>query len=621
MHDLIQEMGWQIACESFPNSRLWKLEDIRDSLKDKQKLEAIEAIVVSDKLYDIEEYEENVSFSADVFVGMKSLRLLDIIGRFTSSKPTFFPDDLRWLRWSHYPFPSLSTSQMNKLVGLEIVGGAIKQLWIGQKVMPNLKFLNLHNLDCITTFPDVSVAPSIGKLVLSSCKNLVEVHESLGSHKRIYRLIIKCCERLKHLPSKFKMESLKLLRLEKCSSLERFPDVSPCMAKLSFISLDSCSSIQVLPSTFGYLSSLVYLSLRRYTGDRMSDIPICKEEHGCEEESFVDQDDTKAFERQPKSISLHTLANLCSLRILNLSCRPMESEVLLKNLQAFSYLENLDLSGNNNLVELPASISQLSHLKRLFLNECHQLQVLHGIPPRMQELEANNCYSLKRIEDLLTEHDRWNHISFINCQKLLGDEDNEKYLDKILQQSFLKRCAVVDDPLTIVIPGNKIPCWFREQPGYLISLMMPPKHNNTQIIGIVVCSVFSGKWHGPPFGFDISVNLEKDGKSIIQKEEVDSCVINKNASDQNGNTWIGYRPCSSIRALQCQDWSGAALLISLHLDSGAKAARCAALLMYKEEEEDNQHISIKTCIGRPWVTRRKMEKRSTSLKRYMNRQK
>ena len=36
MHDLIQEMGWQIVSESFPDSRVWKSEHIRKIIKEKK---------------------------------------------------------------------------------------------------------------------------------------------------------------------------------------------------------------------------------------------------------------------------------------------------------------------------------------------------------------------------------------------------------------------------------------------------------------------------------------------------------------------------------------------------------------------------------------------------------
>ncbi|KAI3725531.1 hypothetical protein L1987_65321 [Smallanthus sonchifolius] len=580
MHDLTQEMGWKIVRDSFPNSRLWQLEDIHDYINKNRKLKAIEAIVVSDKQYDDDVYEEKVGFSANVFERMKNLRLLIIRGKFTSSKPTFLPEDLRWLCWNQYPFSYLQVEHLSKLIGLELVRGSIKQFWDGQKIMPNLKFIKLQQLDCLTTFPDVSGAPNIEKLFLYGCTNLVEVHESLGSHTRLVKLYIIGCERLKRLPSRIQMKSLRFLKVNKCSSLERLPDVSPCMKNLSRINLENCFSIEELPASLGYLSSLDYLNLRRCTN--LSNINL------------------------PKSINLHTLTNSRSLRTLNLSWRQMESEDF-PNLHVFSSLENLDLTGNNKLIRLPESISHLSRLKSLKVNECHQLQTLHALPSRIQVLEANGCCSLEEIIDLSKEYDQWYYISFINCHKLLKDEDNQRYMDKMLQQSFLKRCAVVDCPLTIAIPGKKIPSWFKEeQAGYKITLMIPPKCN-TQIIGLAICGVFHGEWRGThdyrPY---ISFTFKKNGISITQKE-VD-CVNASAAAGENGNTWISYRPFSSFRR---KDWSGGSLLISISVAGGAKAVKCATCLVYKEDVESTRQI--RTCISYKTSTKKMWKAKPTTF--------
>ncbi|KAI3725529.1 hypothetical protein L1987_65319 [Smallanthus sonchifolius] len=474
------------------------------------KLKAIEAIVMCDKQYDVDEYEEKVGLSANAFKSMKNLRLLDITGKFTSCEPTCLPGDLRWLCWRHYPFSSLPVAQMSKLVGLEVVRGAIKQFWKGQKIMPNLKFVKLQQLDRLTTFPDVSRAPNIERLILSGCTNLVEVHESLGSHKRLVKLDMIGCERLKYLPSRIEMESLKVLRLTKCSSLERFPDVSTRMGFPEIRDLITRQQLQI------------YHSLRQ-----------------------------------------------------------IENKDFPKNLRAFCSLENLDLSGNK-FVRLPASISHLFRLRCLKLNECQRLQILHALPSRIQVLEANNCCSLENIEDLSEEYEWLYDISLINCQKLLKEEENERYIDKMLQQSLIKRCAVVNRQLRMAIPGNKIPRWFKEvQTGYKIALMIPPKCN-TQIIGFAICGFFPGEWQEKHYHPCITTTFKKDGKSIHQKE-VD--CTNGSATAENGNTWISYRTFSSFRPFQCEDLSGGTLVISLALKSGAKAVRSAARLMYKEDVE------------------------------------
>ncbi|CAH1435569.1 unnamed protein product [Lactuca virosa] len=146
-------MGWQIVRERFLDSRLWQLEQIHDLAKGKKNPEAIEAIMLMDNEYLVEDYDAKLGLSADVFGRMKNLRLLDIDGKFTSTQPTFLPDELRWLRWNDYPFLFLPLGDMCKLVGLKMEHGSdIKHLWEGRKILPNLKFIHLESLCKLTSF-------------------------------------------------------------------------------------------------------------------------------------------------------------------------------------------------------------------------------------------------------------------------------------------------------------------------------------------------------------------------------------------------------------------------------------------------------------------------------------
>jgi len=87
-------------------------------------------------VYDIcDKYERKQFCNAEVFKSMKKLRLLDVGRGFTSSEPTYFPDQLRWLHWSMYPFDSLNlTTDMTKLVSLNMPYGFMKQLQMEKKV-------------------------------------------------------------------------------------------------------------------------------------------------------------------------------------------------------------------------------------------------------------------------------------------------------------------------------------------------------------------------------------------------------------------------------------------------------------------------------------------------------
>lgn len=62
-----------------------------------QRLETVEAIMETKSLH---------SYSSEVFTSTKKLRLLEVKGQFTFTEPTHFPEGLRWLCWSEYPFQS-----------------------------------------------------------------------------------------------------------------------------------------------------------------------------------------------------------------------------------------------------------------------------------------------------------------------------------------------------------------------------------------------------------------------------------------------------------------------------------------------------------------------------------
>nr|XP_043619997.1 disease resistance protein Roq1-like [Erigeron canadensis] len=134
MHDLIQEMGQQVARETFSNSRIWQIEEMHHLMRNR-KLEAIEAIVLRDNEYNVDHYDEKLCFRTEIFRSMENLRLLDIDSKFPSHEPTFLPSELQWLCWHGYSFRSLPVECMRKLVGLQMVNSAIQHLWEGRKVL------------------------------------------------------------------------------------------------------------------------------------------------------------------------------------------------------------------------------------------------------------------------------------------------------------------------------------------------------------------------------------------------------------------------------------------------------------------------------------------------------
>ncbi|KAJ9542858.1 hypothetical protein OSB04_029364 [Centaurea solstitialis] len=627
MHDLIEEMGWKIVRQSFSNSRLWEPEEIHDVLERNrvtnlslslshypykilsffvlfnienrliiveffvQKLEDIEAIVLPSNRSKYEAYDgEKLGFSDEAFRRMENLRLLDVDWLHISRELTFLPNRLRWLCWHHYPFSSLPVEHMRKLVGLEMFDGLIKHLWKGPKILPNMKFIDLGSLRHLTRFPDISGAPNIER-----------------------------CQKLKRLSSRMEMESLETLILSSCVSLERFPKVSRSMIKLSNIYLDDCIQIKKLPSSIRCLSGLRILNLigcqklKKIPNSvcELKDLKIlhlynCKklkklpEELGSMEnleELWLGFPEMWSFgTRVRKSITCRTLTSLFSLRKLDLSYRQIKKEEFPESFHSFSSLEELHLSGNSQLTQLPAGISHLSRLKLLELSKCSRLQNLHDLPSGIQALRASGCSSLAKIGDLSNEHVWLYNVWFFDCHKLLEDPENEPYINKMKEQYFLKGCAAVGHRLSIGVPGSKIPSWFEEQQlGCTVALRLPPKLH-TQVIGFAICGVFHGDWifDYPRIIFRI-VNDEK----VVPKSEVD--LTESAATNNICNLWVTYIPFGFFQQMyhdfQPQDWSHikGSLVMTLATTDGKKSIRCGEHIVSREDVEMIQQV--KTCIS------------------------
>ncbi|XP_076900612.1 disease resistance protein Roq1-like [Bidens hawaiensis] len=420
MHDLIQEMGQCIARECYPNTMVWDPKEIKEVMTTINILETVEAIVESED----PDHRPVACSSVELLKSMKKLRLLQVKEEFTPSEPTYFPEQLRWLSWLHYPFDSLRID-MIELAGLNVTQGSVSQLQLGKKVvLPNLKFINLEYSDSITMFPSVLGVPNLEWLNLSSCAQLVEVHESVFHHGKIIYLNLSYCVRLKIIPSLIKMKSLQTLLLAGCCRLERFPEFSTDMKRLSFLNVYSCKSIS---------GSLNLSSLR-----------------------VLDLSDTFLDDRFP--INLHT---------------------------AWPSLEELELY-ENMCTQLPATISQLSHLKYLSLRYCYRLKELPELPSRIQVLKAHGCTSLEKIKDLSNTCKWLFKISVIGSPKLLKDRESQSNIDNMLK-SLVQKCAAVNHRLSIKVPGSKIPNWFSNQRlGNKTELYLP--HNQiSKIIGLAMC--------------------------------------------------------------------------------------------------------------------------------------
>ncbi|XP_054818304.1 TMV resistance protein N-like isoform X2 [Prosopis cineraria] len=374
MHDVLQEMGRSIVFEESPGdagkrSRIWSREDIDHVLTNNKGSNLIEVIHLQSSI----PYEAN--WDSEAFSSMCSLRILIIsCNVYLPHGLTCLPSSLKILEWEAYPLQSLPHGvHLYRLVLLKMHHSKIIHLWERTQMLENLKCIDLRYSEDFIRTPDFSMIPNLEQLVLEGCVKLVEVHPSLGEHKKLVVLDLKDCKNLKALPSKMEMDSLEKLILSGCLKVKKLPEFGKSMNSLLVLDVKNCQNLVCLPNS---------------------------------------------------------TCNLKSLRILNiLGCSKFSS--LPHNIDGNKCLEELNLSGTA-IREIPSSIIGLQNLKSLYLKGCNGLSstsyslgnllsriprvfgfVIHEAPTRLvfplsilglaslKELDISDC-NLKKIPNALS---------------------------------------------------------------------------------------------------------------------------------------------------------------------------------------------------------------------------
>ncbi|KAF5471286.1 hypothetical protein F2P56_011729 [Juglans regia] len=231
MHDLLEELGREIVrreCRrDHPGgrSRLFCVEDLYHVLETDTGTDATKAILV----HSCAETKDQI-VKAKAFSKMRKLRYLKFPDSRTiqwSGDPLkYMPtNELRFLEWPGYHLKTLPSSFPQKnLTVLRMSRSRIKQLWKGSMVLPNLKFFDLSYSKNLIETPDLTGVPNLETIYLLGCRRLCELHPSIGSLKKLYFLL-----------------------LDKCSSLEKLPDLSRRMECLTHL-LARGTAITQIPS-------------------------------------------------------------------------------------------------------------------------------------------------------------------------------------------------------------------------------------------------------------------------------------------------------------------------------------------------------------------------------------
>ncbi|XP_023753531.2 disease resistance protein RPV1 [Lactuca sativa] len=437
MHDHIVEMGRNIVRRWLPNkphkhSRLWKIDEIKDILANDLGTKATRCIRFHSK-----------KFNPHIFIKglrkMKELRFLSVSGD-CSSDYEFgilgpdFPNALRYLHWTSYPFRSLPTAfqasnlkimVLNKLKFLDLSCSMLRTLDLG--LAPNLEELilvectyleKLHlpgrclNLRCLI-LPgsslrtlDIGLTPNLEKLDLKKSYCLEELH--MGSEcQKVTELIISHLN-LRTLDLGM-TPNLKKLHLKECRKLEKLHTPIGCLKKLVQGDLSGClrfgsfrfniednTSCSVDESLeVGPLAELHLFveSIERCLLHPDNNLP--KFRFDCDY-----KEDRPSLTRNLEilfSVGMCACTNLemfsqsiCGLqRLRKLELKGSFVEAI-KDLDQLESLEELILL-STNINHLPDSIFKLKHLKSLKLND---LRLLERLPEDIGHLECLEELSL-----------------------------------------------------------------------------------------------------------------------------------------------------------------------------------------------------------------------------------
>ncbi|KAJ9687306.1 hypothetical protein PVL29_015979 [Vitis rotundifolia] len=460
MHDLIQQMGWKIVREEFPDepnkwSRLWDPCDFERALTACEGIKRVETISL-----DLSKLKR-VCFNSNVFAKMTRLRLLkvrassyldfqcenieeevhDVVMK-NASKMRLgqgfkFPSyELRYLRWDGYPLDFLpSNFDGGKLVELHLNCSNIKQLWQGNKDLERLKVLDLSYSRKLSQMSEFSSMPNLERLILRCCVSLIDIHPSVGNMKKLTTLSLRGCDKLKNLPDSIgDLESLEILNLAYCSEFEKFPEKGGNMKSLWLLDLKN-TAIKDLPDSIGDLESLAILDLSDCSKfekflEKGGNLKSLKQLHLR----------NSAIKDLPDSIG-----DLESLEILDISdCSKFEKFPEkggnMKSLTEL-FLENTAIK------DLPDSIGDLESLTELCLSDCSKFEKLPEKVGNMKSLELLDLRNtaIRDLPDSIGDLESLEILDISDCSKFEKFPEKGRNM-KSLRELDLKNTAIKDLP-------------------------------------------------------------------------------------------------------------------------------------------------------------------------------
>ncbi|XP_050254791.1 disease resistance-like protein DSC1 [Quercus robur] len=455
-------------------------------------------------------HKENLN--AEAFSNMKNLRLLKISNVHLPTGLNFLSNKLRMMEWHDYPLKFLPMSfQPDNLVELIMPRSHIKQLPVGFSKLTKLSLLDLSDSKVLVKTPNFIGCPDLERLIFQGCTSLYELHPSVGALKKLTLLNLKDCRSLAGLPCEINLKSLEIFILSGCSSLKKFSEIGKKMTRLSELYLDG-TAVEELPSSLKRLTGLTVLTLQGCKNlssfPNNVNLPSLKTLNlsGCKVQPPKSRLISHGFSliraahvffqgffpiREAINLLLPRLRFIVSL---NLADRNLWDGGLPDDLSGLSSLQELDMS-KNNLTRLPDSISQLSKLHSLTLNDCSRLQSLPNLPLSVGFVTARRCPLLEKYSNQFAV---WTSgetgFTLVDCDKAEGlttpipipclpyndlDPLFERFVEGIIHQN----CNYQH-----LSNSTETPEWFSHQsPGSSVTIPLPSNlHGDSNWIGIAL---------------------------------------------------------------------------------------------------------------------------------------
>ncbi|KAK8508270.1 hypothetical protein V6N12_019449 [Hibiscus sabdariffa] len=168
------------------------------------------------------------------------------------------PDELRYLRWTFYPFTSLSQSfNPKELVVLKLSYSNIQQLWNERyQDLVNLRTIDLQECSTLRKIPNLRGAINLRNLICRGCDGLVDL--SYLSHlTSLENLDLTFCINLRRMPNLLGAINLKTLVCCGCESLVQLSELPDNVTKLDL----SVTGIEEVADSIQHLVGLRELNL------------------------------------------------------------------------------------------------------------------------------------------------------------------------------------------------------------------------------------------------------------------------------------------------------------------------------------------------------------------------